>query len=76
MSEERLIIVDITNGKANTTRVHLPATRSNKGGFRFDTYQFPPATWPAACGNGSGHVYVHTGPFEHALVCRECRLAI
>jgi len=72
---ERLIIVDITDGQANTRLVHLPAERTNRGGFRFDSFDFPPATWPTACGNGSGAVYVHTGPFEDALICRECRLA-
>jgi hypothetical protein len=72
---ERHIIVDIRDGVADTQLVHLPAECCNKGGFRFDSYDFPPATWPAACGSGSGAVYVQAGPLEHALICRECRLA-
>jgi len=75
-AEEQLVIVDITDGIANTSLVHLPATRCNKGGFRFDSYDFPPATWPAACGNGSGAVYVRAGVLEDAGICPDCEAKV
>jgi hypothetical protein len=72
---EQLVIVDITDGIANTSLVHLPAVRCQKGGFRFDAYDFPPATWPSACGTGSGSVYVRAGLLEHAEICGDCLAA-
>ena len=72
LEPEELIVVEIVDDIANTRLVHLPATRCNKGGFRFDSYDFPPATWPAACGNGSGSIYVRAGEFAESVICPDC----
>jgi hypothetical protein len=73
---EQLVIVEITDGIADTSLVHLPAERCNKGGFRFDSYDFPPSTWPAACGRGSGSVYVRAGCLADARICPECEMCV
>ena len=77
LEPEELVIVEINDGVANTALVHLPATRCNKGGFRFDSYDFPPSTWPPACGLlPSGWVYVRAGLLENARICRECEVCV
>jgi hypothetical protein len=76
VEQEELVIVEIVDGVANTRLVHLPATRCNKGGFRFDSYDFPPTRWPAACGVGSGSVYVRAGFLEDAVVCADCEATV
>jgi hypothetical protein len=73
---EDLVIVEIVDGVANTTLVHLPATRCSKGGFRFDSYDFPPTRWPAACGVGSGSVYVRAGEFAESAICPDCEAKV
>jgi len=76
---EELVIVDITDGVAITTLVHLPAIRSNgwdQGGGTFTSYDFPPAMWPSKCGAvPKGAVYLRAGPFADAVICRECLAA-
>lgn len=74
LEPEELIVVDIIDGLANTTTVHLPQ-RKPIGGIRFDAFDFPPATWPAACGHGSGSVYVRAGMLEDAVICSACEAA-
>lgn len=72
---EELVIVDIVDGIANTQTVHLPQ-RKPIGGISFDAFDFPPNTWPPACGAfRSGSVYVHAGMLENAVVCSACEAA-
>ena len=75
---EELVIVEIgEDGYADTTLVHIPLERIAKGGFRFDSFDFPPATWPPTCGLiGSGSVYVRAGMLEDARICPDCEAAL
>lgn len=71
--QEELVVVDIRDGIADTTIVHLPKRRIEPGGFTFDSYDFAPATWPPVCGLiRSGWVYVRAGMLEDARVCPDC----
>lgn len=74
---ERHIIVEIIDGLADTTVVHLPASRSNvagRGGQSFLEYDFAPSHWISVCGV-RGSVYVHAGMLENAVVCSACEAA-
>jgi hypothetical protein len=71
---EQHVIVEIVDEVADTSLVHLPLAQT--GGFRFDRYDFPPATWSSACGRvRSGSVYVRGGMLEGAPVCPDCEAA-
>jgi len=76
IEEEELVIVEIVeivDGVADTSLVHLPAAVSKRGAFRFDSYDFPPATWPSSCRKiRSGAVYVRAGMLANATVCPDC----
>ncbi len=74
---ENLVVVDMTDGNADTTTVHLPATRGrDRSGKHFTDYDFAPTTWSSMCGQVErGGVYNHAGILEHAPLCFDCRVA-
>jgi hypothetical protein len=76
ISLEELVVVNIVDGVADTTLVHLPAHRrcvGGAGGPTFDRFEFSPAVWPSA-GRlvDNGFVYVRAGLLEGAPVCAVC----
>ena len=79
---ERLVIVELVDGIADTRIVHHPATVKRFGGegqieCRFDNRTFPPVHWPSACGQvPKGSVYNHAGMLEDAPICVDCQVAM
>jgi hypothetical protein len=75
---EQLVVVEIVDGMADESLVHLPAYRSNsERGSRFVDYDFPPSVWPPACkAFTSGSVYARGGEFAGSLICRACEEAV
>lgn len=72
---EQLVVAEMVGDYINDRIVHLPQ-RKPIGGIRFDAFDFPPSTWPPACGGfRSGSVYVRAGMLENAVVCPECEAA-
>lgn len=76
---EPLVVVEVLDGHADTTIVHLPALRaveSGAGGPLFTRYEWPPAVWPSACRRvRAGSVYVHGGVLAGVPVCADCEAA-
>jgi len=65
---EQLVVVEIVDGVADQTIVHLPRHPN-----RFDALEWPPVTWPPACLSfRSGGVYAHAGMVADAPVCGLC----
>ena len=76
VEQEQLVVVEIIDGVADTTLVHLPAVQCHGGGLKFHSFDFPPATWPPACQQiRSGAVYVRAGMLADAVVCPDCEAA-
>ncbi len=79
-SPDRLVIVAIVDGHADTRVVHLPAAEMTFGGhdqivLTFASRRFPPRTWPSTCGKVThGYVYNHGGLLEDAPVCGACQV--
>ncbi len=79
---DHLVVVQITDGTADTSLVHQPAPSKQQGfngnvTIRLDTHTFPPRTWPSACGQVQhGYVYNHAGLLQDAPVCVDCDIAI
>jgi hypothetical protein len=76
---EELVVVEIVDGQADLTLVHLPAHKridGGRGGPTFDRYDFSPSVWPSACRLiEDGYVYVRAGLLADAPVCAECEAA-
>ncbi len=77
---DRLVVVEIVDGYADTSLVHLPAAEKTFGGhdqivLTFASRRFSPRTWPSACGQVThGYVYNHGGLLEDAPVCGACHV--
>ncbi len=80
-SPDRLVVVPIVDGVADTSVVHLPAAERGCGGhgqivIRLQDLKWAPRTWPSRCGTVSaGAVYNHGGLLEDAPVCGACQAA-
>ncbi len=74
---DNLIVLDLNDGKADTSIAHLPAPERwhGRGGprVRFDDYEFAPATWSSICGI-NGPIYNHAGILEQTPICVDCRI--
>ncbi len=81
MTTDRLVVVELVDGYADTSLVHLPAAETTYGGhdqivLTFASRRFSPRTWPSACGKVThGYVYNHGGLLEDAPICRKCQAA-
>ncbi len=76
---DSLVVVEIVDGYADTSLVHLPAAEKSFGGhdqivFRFADLKWAPRSWPSRCGI-VGDVYNHGGILEGAPVCGACQAA-
>ncbi len=77
-SPDRLVVVPIIDGYADTRVVHLPAYERGCGGhgqivIRFCDLKWAPRTWPSLCGVvEAGAVYNHGGLLEAIPICGAC----
>jgi len=72
------IVLEITDGDADTRLAHLPAplrmVTGTRGGcqLQWDDYDYPPARWRSACGLVDGWVYNRGGVLAGVPVCLAC----
>lgn len=74
------IILDVTDGVADTTLAHLPAetlTSNGPGGsqIRWADFEAPPVSWQSACGDVYGWVYNRAGALADIEICVGCEIA-
>lgn len=83
--ETDLVVVAEAGGVLDDRILHLPAaTKTWQSGLHlaapqtigFDEYEYPPLSWPSACGEATGFVYRHGGVFEHTPVCGTCMFVV
>lgn len=71
VQQEELVVVQIVDGQADESIVHLPLYPN-----RFNALDFAPTRWTSACRKvHSGSVYARAGVFADAPVCSVCEAA-